>query len=238
MADKPPTPQEDFINKINTIINTPIDDLIQNSKADQQKGVLIYNEIKPQVEELIGYLTELNLESVNDLPKARFNILHTKLSPIIAELNKIQETEKNPNQTDTAQKQPSVRFFNSTNPKGYFEEAKESIWQLIIETITLENRKSQDANLSKTKLKEIEVALKSAKESESKIKDILSSSRIELAKGGVSKHSDIFGNQADIHKTSANNWRENAIGLLIGNVILVILILVLVIWVVEDMEQF
>jgi hypothetical protein len=34
MVDKLPTPQEDFIEKIYTLINTSIDELIQNSQAD------------------------------------------------------------------------------------------------------------------------------------------------------------------------------------------------------------
>ena len=67
-------------------------------------------------------------------------------------------------------------------------------------------------------------------DSKHEILKVLKSARTELSKGGVSVHSFIFGGQAGEHKKSADNWRKNAIGLLITNAVLIIIILILVIF--------
>ena len=234
MSDK--SLREQFIERVNEIISTPIEDLIKNSKANEARGILLYNEIKPKIQELKDYLNQLSIENLNQLPDSRFNILSFKLKPIFDELSKIQTTDKDPNRTDLQQKQPIIQFFNNpaNHTNGYYEREKEDIWKIILEAITLENRKLQDSSVAVKKAKELDNVIKNAKDSQDEINKVLNSARTELSKGGVSVHSDIFGNQAKTHKTSADNWRKNAIGLLISNAILVILILVLIIWIVDD----
>ena len=235
MSEK--TLREQFIEKVNEILGTPIDDLIQNSKSNQVNGILVYNEIKPKVQELQDYLTQINIDSLNELPDSRFNILSSKLKPIFDEIDKIRTTDKNPNQTDTQQKQRTVQFFTHAVNQGgtiYFEREKDEIWKIILEAVTLENRKLQNNTVASKKVKELDRIIKGAKDSQDEINKALSSARTELSKGGVSKHSDIFGTQASTHEASADNWRKNALGLLIANAVLIILILILVIWVVED----
>ncbi len=234
MSDK--SLREQFIERVNEIISTPIEDLIKNSKANEAKGILLYNEIKPKIQELKDYLNQLSTENLNQLPDSRFNILSSKLKPIFDELDKIQTTDKDPNRTDSQQKHPIIQFFNNpaNHDNGHYEREKEDIWRIILEAITLENRKLQDSSVAVKKAKELDSVIKNAKDSQDEINKVLNSARTELSKGGVSVHSDIFGNQAKTHKTSADNWIKNAIGLLISNAILVILILVLIIWIVED----
>jgi hypothetical protein len=227
--------REQLYDKVLSIINSTNVDLITNS--NQEKGVLIYTEIKPKIKELIDYLSNISIENLNELPESRFNILNSKLKPIFDEIGKIQTTEKNPNQTDSQQKQSTIQFFNynpSQGGNGYFEKEKNEIWQIILEAITLENRKLQDVSVSAKKAKELDKIIKSVKGSENELSSVLNSAKIELSKGGVSKHSDIFGSQAGTHKVNAKNWRNNATGLLTLNAIMIISILILVIWVVDD----
>lgn len=227
--------REKLFDKIMSITNSTIDDLITNSNQD--KGVLIYNEIKPQIKELKDYLLNISLEILYELPESRFNILNSALNPIFEEIGKIQTTEKNPNQTDSQQKQRTVQFFTykaNQGGNGYFEKEKEKIWQIILEAITLDNRKSQDDSIASKKVKELDKIIKGVKSSENEITSILNSAKTELSKGGVSKHSDIFGSQAEKHKTNAKTWRKNATGLLVLNSIVIISILIIVIWIVSD----
>lgn len=229
--------REQFIERINEIISTPVEDLIKNSKANEARGILVYNKIKPKIEELKDYLNQVSINNLNQLPDSRFNILNSKLKPILDELDKIQSTDKDPNKTDSQQKQQTVQFFTYGANQGgnnYYEREKEEIWKIILEAITLENRQLQDSSVAVKKAKELDTVIKNAKNSQDEINKVLTSARTELSKGGVSVHSDIFGNQAETHKTSAENWRKNAIGLLITNAVLIIIILVLVIWVVDE----
>lgn len=229
--------REQFVEISEEILNTPIDDLIQNSKANKTNGILVYNEIKPKVQELKDFLSQVNIDSLNELPDSRFNTLNSKLKPIFDEIEKIRTTDKNPNQTDVQQKQRTVQFFtHGVNQGGtvYFEREKDEIWKIILEAVTLENRKLQNNTVASKKVKELEQIIKGAKNSQEEINKALNSARTELSKGGVSKHSDIFGEQALTHKTNADNWRKNAIGLLMANFFLIIGILIIVIWVVED----
>ena len=100
--------REQFIERINEIISTPVEDLIKNSKANEARGILVYNEIKPKIEELKDYLNQVSINNLNQLPDSRFNILNSKLKPILDELDKIQSTDKDPNKTDSQQKQQTV----------------------------------------------------------------------------------------------------------------------------------
>jgi hypothetical protein len=235
MSDK--TPREIFLDRVNNVITTPTDDLIKNSKANQTNGILIFNEIEPKIKELKDYLNQISIDNLNILPDSRFNILNSKLKPVFDKLDEIQKTDKNPNQTDAQQKTQTVQFFTygpNQGGNGYFEKEKEEIWKIILEAITLDNQKLQDNSVAVKKAKELENVIKNAKDSQDEINKVLNSARTELSKGGVSKHSDIFGSQAEIHKTSAENWQKYAVRLLIANGVLVIIILSLVIWVVED----
>lgn len=231
------TERQNLIERINEVLNTPTENLIRNSKADQNNGVLIYNEIQSKVEELKDYLIYLNINNLSELPDSRFVILNQKLKPILSELQKIQTSDKNPNQSDLQQKQSTIQFFTYAPNQGgnsYFEREKGGIWDLILEAITLENSKSRNNSDTLKKSKELESIIKSAKESENKINEVLTSARTELSKGGVNKHSDIFQSQAGTHKTDSALWKKNTIILLIVNILLVILILVAVIWLIED----
>lgn len=235
MSEK--TEREVLLEKVNNILMTSTEDLIKTSKSNQTNGILIFNEIKPKLEELKYYLNQISLDNLNVLPDSRFNILNGKLKPIFDELNKIQKTDKNPKQTDIQQKTQTIQFFTSganQGVNGYFEKEKEEIWKIILEGITLDNQKLQDNSIAAKKAKELENVIKNAKDSQEEINKVLNSARTELSKGGVSKHSDIFGSQADIHKTSAENWQNYAVRLLITNGILVIIVLSLAIWVVDD----
>jgi hypothetical protein len=235
MSEK--THREVLLDKVNNVLTTPTEDLIKNSKANQTNGILIFNEIEPKVEELKNYLNQISLDNINVLPDSRFNILKGKLKPIFDELDEIQKTDKNPNQTDAQQKTQTIQFFTygaNQGGNGYFEKEKEEIWKIILEAITLDNQKLQDNSVAVKKAKELDNVIKNTKDSQDEINNALNSARTELSKGGVSKHSDIFGSQAGIHMTSAENWQKYAVKLLITNGILVIIILSLVIWVVED----
>jgi hypothetical protein len=235
MSEK--THREVLLDKVNNVLTTPTEDLIKNSKANQTNGILIFNEIEPKVEELKNYLNQISLDNINVLPDSRFNILKGKLKPIFDELDEIQKTDKNPNQTDAQQKTQTIQFFTygaNQGGNGYFEKEKEEIWKIILEAITLDNQKLQDKSVAVKKAKELDNVIKNTKDSQDEINNALNSARTELSKGGVSKHSDIFGSQAGIHMTSAENWQKYAVKLLITNGILVIIILSLVIWVVED----
>lgn len=226
-----------LIERINEVLNTPNDDLIKNSKANQTSGVLIFNEITPKIVELKGYIIHLNIDNISELPESRFAVLNSKLKPIFDELDKIQTTEKNPNQADHQQKTSTVQFFNFTPNQGgnnYFEKEKEMIWNIVLEAITLENRKFRDNSDPLKKTKELELVLNNAKESQEKINEVLNSARIELSKGGVNKHAGIFEEQAIIHQNDSKSWKNNTVGLLMLNVVLVILILISVIWVIDD----
>jgi hypothetical protein len=235
MSEK--THREVLLDKVNNVLTTPTEDLIKNSKANQTNGILIFNEIEPKVEELKNYLNQISLDNINVLPDSRFNILKGKLKPIFDELDEIQKTDKNPNQTDAQQKTQTIQFFTygaNQGGNGYFEKEKEEIWKIILEAITLDNQKLQDNSVAVKKAKELDNVIKNTKDSQDEINNALNSARTELSKGGVSKHSDIFGSQAGIHMTSAENWQKYAVKLLITNGILVIIILSFVIWVVED----
>ena len=235
MSEK--SPREQVIERIREIISTPVEDLIKNSKANEAKGILVYTEIKPKIEELKYYLNKVNINNLNQLPDLRFKILNSKLKPILDKLDKIQSTDKEPNLTDSQQKRNTVEFFTHSSKQGgniYYEREKEDIWRIILEAITLENRELQDNSVAVKKVKELDTIIKNANDSKDEILKVLKSARTELSKGGVSVHSFIFGGQAGEHKKSADNWRKNAIGLLITNAILIIIILILVIWVVKD----
>ena len=235
MSEK--TQREVFIERVNNVITSTTTDLIKNSKSNQVNGILIFNEIESKVEELKDYLNQISLDNLNILPDSRFNILNAKLKPVFDKLDEIQKTDKNPNQTDVQQKAQTIQFFTygaNQGGNGYFEKEKEEIWKIILEAITLDNQKLQDNSIAVKKAKELEKVIKSAKDSQEEINKVLNSARTELSKGGVSKHSDIFGTQANVHKKSAENWQKYAVRLLATNGILVIIILSLVIWVVED----
>jgi hypothetical protein len=235
MSEK--TQREVFIERVNNVITSTTTDLIKNSKSNQVNGILIFNEIESKVEELKDYLNQISLDNLNILPDSRFNILNAKLKPVFDKLDEIQKTDKNPNQTDVQQKAQTIQFFTygaNQGGNGYFEKEKEEVWKIILEAITLDNQKLQDNSIAVKKAKELEKVIKSAKDSQEEINKVLNSARTELSKGGVSKHSDIFGTQANVHKKSAENWQKYAVRLLATNGILVIIILSLVIWVVED----
>lgn len=231
------TPREQLLERVNKIITTPVEDLIKNSKVNPAKGTVVYVEIKPKIEELKIFLNEITINRLNHLPDSRFNILNSKLKPILDILDKIHSTERNPSQSDQDQKKEIINFFNSATIRvGYFNYNSEieTIWKIIIEAITLENRELQDSSVAVKKTKELDTIIKNAKNSQNEINEVLISARTKLSKGGVSVHSDIFKNQAETHKKSAGDWRKYAIRLLITNAVLIIIFLVLVIWVVDE----
>ncbi|WP_127136805.1 hypothetical protein [Flagellimonas oceanensis] len=231
------SPREALLNKVTNILETPLEDLISNSKADLNKGVLIYNEIKPKIEELKGYLSLLDLNKLQALPDFRFKMLETKLEPIFQELNKIQGVDKNPNQPDRQQKQNSIHFFNlpiNNGGNNYYEKEKEGIWKIIVEAITLENQQLHNQADPSGFRKELLEILDKSRKIENEIESVLNSAKTELSIGGVSVHADIFGNQAGVHSGLAKKWRLGAICLLLFNAILVISILVLVTFFLED----
>ncbi len=229
--------RELFLERVNNVLETPVEDLISNSKANQDRGVLIYNEIRSQIKELKNYLGQLDITKLQALPDFRFELLETKLIPIFSELDRIRHTEKDPNQTDRQQKLNSIQFFTlpeSNRGNNYYEKEKETIWKIIVEAITLDNKRlhtDTDSNRLKDELSQI--VLK-AKQTENEIENILNSAKTELSKGGVTVHADIFGNQAGTHSELAKKWRVGAIWLLLVNVILVISILMLVTFFLED----
>lgn len=231
------TPKQVLIERITEVLNTPTENLIRNWKGNNNNGILLYNEIESKVEELKNYLVHLNIDNITELPESRFTILQQKLKPVLDELEKIQTTEKNPNQSDHQQKQPTIQFFTYAPNQGgnnYFEREKGTIWDLILEAITLENRKLRDTSESFKKSKELDKLLQGAKESQEKINEVLNSARTELSKGGVNKHSGIFEEQALEHKQNGETWKINIIVLLIVNVLIIVSILFSVIWFIEE----
>jgi hypothetical protein len=92
------TPREQLLERVNKIITTPVEDLIKNSKVNPAKGTVVYVEIKPKIEELKIFLNEITINRLNHLPDSRFNILNSKLKPILDILDKIHSTERNPSQ--------------------------------------------------------------------------------------------------------------------------------------------
>ena len=180
MSEK--THREVLLDKVNNVLTTPTEDLIKNSKANQTNGILIFNEIEPKVEELKNYLNQISLDNINVLPDSRFNILKGKLKPIFDELDEIQKTDKNPNQTDAQQKTQTIQFFTygaNQGGNGYFEKEKEEIWKIILEAITLDNQKLQDNSVAVKKAKELDNVIKNTKDSQDEINNALNSARTE-----------------------------------------------------------
>ena len=103
---------KELFDAIRAIRETETNKLIQNFKNPDQ-GILIINEIEPQVTELKKMLNLVSLDALLLLPKSRFDELQAIINPIIIKLKEIQDLQKNPNQSDRDQKQPYISYFHS-----------------------------------------------------------------------------------------------------------------------------
>lgn len=207
---------------------SPIEDLIQNKSA-QEKGVLIFNELKQGFLNFQTILSKIKYENLETLPEFKFNELVRRVSPIFQGVATIQSMAKNPSQPDEQQKQRIIQDFtrdvNVGNPNatGFFLREQDPIWNIIVQSIALlheETKTDKEFQRIKKKLLGTE---KDAEDIKAKLDLILTSAQTELSKSGVEHHADIFKNQAGIHKENAKRWYSRAVLLLITTLLLALM---------------
>jgi hypothetical protein len=211
---------QEFFEKVNNFVTSPIDDLIQN-KNKQQQGILIFNELKNGFEEFQNILSYVKEDTILALPEFKINELKRRLEPLFAHVEDIQNLQKKPNQADDQQKQKIVhnltKAYNPMNPEdsGFFAKEKDPIWEIIVQSIALSNNNNKKDQEAKAILKRLEEIENNAKASSENLQNVLNSAKSELSKSGVEVHSEIFKEQANKHKTNSNKWRKYSLILLI-----------------------
>jgi len=214
---------EQIINNKTWILSSNTNKLIQNIKTPQ-KGILRYTEIIPEIDEFKGLL-ELIDEDIALLPPSRLRKLYDLLIPIFTRINSIQTTDKDKDKTDDQQKRNTIRFFEeATHEDAFFYRHKFEIWSIILESITLKNRRLLNENKIDNLIKDLEKTKSNAEEVYFKIEAVLKTSQEELAKGGVGKHAKLFQEQANEHTKSAKTWRWSAIGILVANIVFIVIL--------------
>lgn len=218
-------PHQDFFDKVNLFVNSPVDELIQNIKGKQQ-GVLIFNELEQGFKEFQDILSHIKIDTIMTLPEFKINELKQRLNPLFENVETIQNLQKNPQQTDHQQKQKIVEkftrpfSFSNPNDSGFFAKEKDSVWQIIVQSIALSNNNVKKDEEAKAILKRLQEIEKNANLTTGKLNSILTSAQSELSKSGVEVHSEIFRDQADKHETNSKTWRNYSIIMLVCTVIL------------------
>ena len=207
---------KELFDAIRAIQETETNTLIQNVNNPDQ-GILIINEIEAQVTELKQMLNFVSLDALLLLPKFRFDELQQIINPTIIKLKKIQDLQKDPNRSDRDQKQPYISYFHSES--GAYKTSKPILWQLILESVTIINQNILNETDLNKKLELITAIENSAKIKEDNLTSILDSAKVELSKGGVSKHTEIFKDQAKKHLKEAKKWRTISLILMIINIV-------------------
>jgi hypothetical protein len=224
---------EDFIENVNFFVTTHVDDLIQNKKT-QENGVLIFNELKPGFQDFQAILSRIKPENLIFLPDFKFHELDRRLKPLFQMVSQIQNMPKNPAQPDEQQKRGIIheftRDYNAGNPNasGFFVREKDTVWEIIVQSITLANEGNRNDQETIKIMKKVKTAEKEVDEIRSKLNSILNSAQTELSKTGVGHHADIFTNQAKIHKENAKQWNNRAIKLLILTIFLATLFFIII----------
>ena len=223
---------QELFDAIRAIRETETNTLIQNVNNPDQ-GILIINEIEPQVTELKQILNFVSLDALLLLPKSRFDELQAIINPIIIKLKEIQDLQKNPNQSDRDQKQPYISYFHSES--GDFKTSMPILWQLILESLTIINQNILNETDLNKKLESITAIEDSAKKIQDNLTSILESAKVELSKGGVSKHADIFNEQAKKHLKEAKKWRTISLKLIIINLIVAIIMYFVIVFFITEL---
>lgn len=223
-----------FYESINNFVDTDTNILIQNGKANQN-GVLQFNEIIPIITELKEALKLLTLDIINELPESRFGKLQ-QIGNVVTAISAIQNITKNSSIADAQQKAQTINsIYNLWN------QVKEFAWNIVVEALTLYNYQQQSNTESENKLKELNETIKAAKKSnddfnlsigsyKKEFEAVINSVKIELSKGGVGKHADIFNSQSKHHEEKASTWRLWFIGLIMLNFADIITILCIILF--------
>lgn len=204
------------------ILSTTTNELIRNIKTPQ-KGVIVYTEIIPEIDAFKELLELIDEESLELLPTERAKRLNDLLVPIFNRIHQIQNTDKDKDKTDAQQKASTITFFvDTSHPDAFFHKQKDEIWSLILESITLKNRKLLNDRQFNNLVNDLEKTKNNADELYLKIEAVLKTSQEELSKGGVGKHAKRFQEQASEHTRSAKTWRNWSIAILIANMIFIV----------------
>lgn len=151
---------QELFDSIRVIRETETNALVQNVNNPDQ-GVLIINEIEPDVDDFKQMIKDVSPEALSLLPRFRFKELKQAVDPIINKLKEIQDKQKNPKEADLAQKQQYINFFRTT--ADYFQTSKPILWQIIIESLTLKNQDALNETDLNKKLESISAIEESAK---------------------------------------------------------------------------
>jgi ABC-type maltose transport system permease subunit len=235
-------PHQDFFEKVSYFVTSPVTDLIQNIKSKQQ-GVLIFNELEQGFKEFQDILSHVKIDSILTLPEFKIIELKQRLNPLFLFVDTIQNSQKNPQQTDHQQKQQIVQQFtkpiNYSNPNdsGFFIKEKDPVWQIIVQSIALSNNNVKKDEEAKAILKRLQEIEKNANSTTERLTSILNSAQSELSKSGVEVHSEIFREQADTHEINSKNWRKYSIIMLVFTIVLALTFFFIIAFAVSETKK-
>lgn len=203
---------ESIISKVNEILSVPTERLITNYK-NTESGVIECPEIRPQVEELRLLLQFVSKGVLQSLPDFQFTVLESAFNTIFAALNRLHTYKKDRQTGDLEQARHLSEFFIRPNDgfKTYF---RDSLWPSIHSGVSLRAFGILNDPAS-NRLAELDDLMGKMREAKREIDSVLETARTEVAKGGVSKHQEIFQNQSQVHRKNAENWGKASIALII-----------------------
>ncbi len=222
---------DELFTSVAEVLNTPTANLIQNSKA-ASTGIILFNEISVEVEELKGIFRYLDRAAFTLLPFSRQQVLLTHASTLLAYISSIQNIKKDPGQADNQQKGNILRYFKQTaNEKEGFSVDRASLWNSILESLVLAQHKAlNDGAGYSAKVKGLDDLVADAAGIKDKLDAVLNTAQQDLGKKGVAVHSKSFNDQAEEYLRQADSWKSWSIFLICLNGVLIISVLSLVLW--------
>lgn len=220
-----PADIDSLITQVSEIVQTEVDQLIQNYKFQSGGGpALKVEKIRAQVSEFQSMLKLISRDALECLPDFEFNELRGAIGSISKYLDQLHKMQISDAEAPAQKSGPFVAYFalgRVTESNQNYVYFRPIIWRIIVSSISLLNFKESHGSTSE-KIEQINKNFSEAKEVKEKIDKLFTTAQDELTERGVSKHAKIFSAQADKHQTNTIIWGVLAALLSIGDAVLIV----------------
>lgn len=214
-----------IINQSSAILNTDTNKLASNYRNQEiEQGIPFQvTEISSQLDDVKEILKFISRESLSELPLYRLVALNDSIRNVFACIERLSNFKFSQQTPYQEQAREFIDFFKHTSDQHKWIKTREYIWPIIIEAIVLLNNKlSLEGGLGA--FTKIQNNLKESEEIKKSLDNILNATRDEISEKGISKHSQIFTNQAVKHKTNSQIWGVVSLLFTLANAGMIILL--------------